>query len=97
MPLTSMNRRPELRGRPSPKRRTTAVVVAPDGAPARLVRPWIYAGLFLDEAVTRTAFTVSPPPPTAPRVGPLPQPAVRLLLPADITAYPSRALVDART
>jgi NAD(P)H-quinone oxidoreductase subunit 5 len=75
----------------------TAVVVAPDGAPARLVRPWIYAGLFLDEAVTRTAFTVSPPPPTAPRVGPLPQPAVRLLLPADITAYPSRALVDART
>ena len=72
----------------------TAVLVAPDGAAATLVRPWIYAGLFLDEAVTRAAFAVSPPPATTARVSPLPQPAVRIVLPAETTSHPSPALVD---
>ncbi|MEO5899563.1 MAG: NADH-quinone oxidoreductase subunit L, partial [Ilumatobacteraceae bacterium] len=38
-----------------------ACLVAPCGRLARRLRPWIYAGLFLDETFTRLAFKISPP------------------------------------
>ena len=50
-----------------------AFVVAPGGRLTRQLRPWIYAGLFLDEAFTRLAFRVSPPPAPRPRPALLPQ------------------------
>jgi len=50
----------------------SACIVAPRGGLARRVRPWIYAGLFLDEGFTRLAFAVARPPAATPRVGPLP-------------------------
>lgn len=52
----------------------SACLVAPAGRLAARIRPWIYAGLFLDDAFTRIAFTVSPPPPPIDRAHPLPQP-----------------------
>ena len=42
-------------------------IVAPGGPLAKRMRPWIYAGLFLDESFTRFAFKVSPPPAATPR------------------------------
>ncbi len=52
----------------------SACLVAPAGRLASRIRPWIYAGLFLDDAFTRAAFTISPPPAPAERAHPLPQP-----------------------
>jgi NAD(P)H-quinone oxidoreductase subunit 5 len=37
------------------------LLLAPQGAPARRLYPWCYGGLFLDEAVSRIAFRLSPP------------------------------------
>jgi len=47
--------------------------VAPRGRLAGRMRPWIYAGLFVDESFTRFAFRVSRPPVATPRPGLLPQ------------------------
>lgn len=47
--------------------------VHPDAGLVRRLRPWIYAGLFLDDAFTRIAFTVSPPPSPQDRPAPLPK------------------------
>ncbi len=48
--------------------------VAPTGALSTRLYPWIYGGLFIDEAFTRLAFAVwAPPTPTA-RDAPLPRP-----------------------
>ena len=52
----------------------SACIVAPTGRLVRRLRPWIYAGLFLDDAFTRLAFTISPPPAATPRSAPLPRP-----------------------
>lgn len=51
----------------------TAFVVAPGGRLTQRLRPWIYAGLFLDESFTRVAFTLSPPPAATARPTLLPQ------------------------
>ena len=60
--------------------------IAPTGALAQRIRPWIYAGLFLDDAFTRVAFAAFPPPPPTDRPNPLPQPTavavVRVSAPA---------------
>jgi NAD(P)H-quinone oxidoreductase subunit 5 len=40
----------------------TLVAVAPRSALARRLYPWFYGGLFLDEAFSRVAFSVWPPP-----------------------------------
>ena len=61
-----------------------AFMVSPQGRFASRMRPWIYAGLFLDEAFTRLAFSVSPPPPPKPREGALPRP---LAVTANPTAH----------
>jgi NAD(P)H-quinone oxidoreductase subunit 5 len=53
----------------------TACLVAPTGPVAQRIRPWVYAGLFLDDAFTRVAFAVSPPPPAVARPTQLPQSA----------------------
>jgi NAD(P)H-quinone oxidoreductase subunit 5 len=52
----------------------SASLLRPDGAVVSRLRPWIYAGLFLDDAFTRLAFAVSPPPAAHTRPTPLPQP-----------------------
>ncbi len=51
----------------------TLFLVAPHGRIARRIRPWIYAGLFLDETFTRLAFAVSAPPAPHARATPLPR------------------------
>ena len=53
----------------------------PDGRLVRRVRPWVYGGLFLDEAFTRLAFTVAPPPSPQPRPAPLPRPHTVAMVP----------------
>jgi NAD(P)H-quinone oxidoreductase subunit 5 len=53
--------------------------IAPGGL-ARRMRPWIYSGLFLDEAFTRLAFGIAHPPAPTPRPALLPQPAVVVAL-----------------
>ena len=53
----------------------TLCLLAPEGRLALRIRPWLYAGLFLDDAFTRVAFAVSPPPAAAARPVLLPQPA----------------------
>jgi len=53
----------------------------PDGRLVRRVRPWVYAGLFLDEAFTRLAFTVAPPPMPQARPAPLPRPHAVAVVP----------------
>jgi len=53
----------------------TACLVAPAGPVPQRIRPWLYAGFFLDDAFTRVVFAVSPPPPAACRPEPLPRPA----------------------
>ncbi len=50
-----------------------AFLVSPRGPLARRVRPWIYAGLFLDEGFTRIAYSIARPPAAAHRPGPLPR------------------------
>lgn len=66
--------------------------VAPTSAFARRIRPWIYAGLFLDDSFTRLAFTVSPPPAPTSRPNPLPQPlavaVVRTISPVTTPVQP---------
>jgi NAD(P)H-quinone oxidoreductase subunit 5 len=52
----------------------SASLVAPAGRLARRTQPWLYAGLFLDEAFTRVAFRVWPPPAARERPDPLPRP-----------------------
>jgi NAD(P)H-quinone oxidoreductase subunit 5 len=54
----------------------SACIVAADSRLVQRIRPWIYAGLFLDDAFTRAAFTVSPPPAATARPAPLPSPSV---------------------
>jgi NAD(P)H-quinone oxidoreductase subunit 5 len=58
----------------------SSLIVAPESRLAQRVRPWVYAGLFLDDAFTRVAFSISPPPAPTPRPAPLPQPAVVAVL-----------------
>ena len=61
----------------------SACIVAPTGGLVRRLRPWIYAGLFLDDAFTRLAFTISPPPAATMRSAPLPRPvAVAVVRPS---------------
>ncbi len=52
----------------------SASQLRPDGAVVTRLRPWIYAGLFLDDAFTRLAFAISPPPAAHARPTPLPRP-----------------------
>ena len=47
-------------------------VVAPSGALSTRIYPWMYGGLFLDEAFTRVAFAVWPPPTPRSRPSALP-------------------------
>ncbi len=54
----------------------------PDGRLVSRVRPWMYGGLFLDEAFTRLAFTIAPPPMPQPRPAPLPRPHAVAMVPA---------------
>lgn len=54
----------------------SASQLRPDGSPMRRLRPWIYAGLFLDDAFTRLAFAAWPPPAPTNRPTPLPRPTV---------------------
>jgi len=58
-----------------------ACVAAPRGRLARRMRPWIYAGLFLDETFTRLAFKVSRPPAATPCPTLLPQRSVVTAVP----------------
>jgi hypothetical protein len=60
----------------------TACRVRPDSRVVRRTRPWVYAGLFLDDAFTRVAFTISPPRRPASSASPLPAPAVQAVVPA---------------
>lgn len=53
----------------------TIASFAPNSAVMRRLYPWIYGGLFLDEAFTRLAFRLSGPPSTHAQTGPLPQPS----------------------
>jgi len=53
----------------------TMCALTPNSRAVRRIRPWIYAGLFLDEAFTRLAFAISPPKAPAARTAPLPQPS----------------------
>ena len=64
----------------------TSFIIAPEGRLAQRVRPWIYAGLFLDDVFTRAAFAVSPPPAPTTRSTPLPQPTVVPIFSNDIAA-----------
>ena len=52
----------------------TACIVTPGTWLVQRMRPWMYAGLFLDDAFMRVAFAVSPPPSPASRTAPLPEP-----------------------
>lgn len=56
--------------------------VRPDAPVVRRLRPWVYAGFFLDDAFTRLAFSVLPPPEPRPRPVPLPRPHAVATLPA---------------
>ena len=58
----------------------TACIAAPGAPFVSRLRPWIYAGLFLDDAFTRVAFAISPPRPASPRPGPLTQPIVAVTI-----------------
>ena len=52
----------------------TLCVIAPTGGVSTRLYPWMYGGLFLDEAFTRVAFAVWPPP--APRSRPSALPSI---------------------
>ena len=47
--------------------------IAPAGRVSQHLYPWIYGGLFIDEAFTRVVFAIWPPPPTRARPALLPQ------------------------
>ena len=65
-------------------------IVSPRGALRRRLYPWIYGGLFLDEAFTRVAFAMWAPPPTRPRAATLPQlTAVPMFAPTSLPMEPS--------
>lgn len=75
----------------------SACRVRPTGSFARRLRPWIYAGLFVDDAFTRLAFRWSPPPETHTRSEPLPRPDAVAVVPsasrpliAPVPAVPAR-------
>jgi NAD(P)H-quinone oxidoreductase subunit 5 len=63
--------------------------VAPTSRLLRRLYPWIYGGLFLDEAFTRLVFSMWPPPTTRSRVAPLPQPPAAPVL---ASSTPERSL-----
>ncbi len=67
----------------------------PDGHLVRRVRPWVYGGLFLDEAFTRLAFTVAPPPAPQPRQAPLPRPHAVAMVPVAAGVRRHGATTDA--
>ncbi len=48
------------------------ITVAPQGAVARVLYPWFYGGLFLDEKFNSIAFALWPPPGPTPAAAPLP-------------------------
>lgn len=64
--------------------------IAPGRGVARRLYPWIYGGLFIDEAFTRVAFKVWGPPPPHARGGPLPQLDA---VPVFASTTPDRSLV----
>jgi NAD(P)H-quinone oxidoreductase subunit 5 len=64
-------------------------VVAPASRWPRQLYPWIYGGLFLDEAFTRLVFSVWPPPMVESRVAPLPHP---IAAPMSAAMTPDRSL-----
>jgi NAD(P)H-quinone oxidoreductase subunit 5 len=57
----------------------TFCAVAPAARLPQRLYPWIYGGLFLDEAFTRLAFAVWGPPRPRPQPSPLPRPTARPL------------------
>lgn len=59
----------------------TACRVHPDGRLVRRLRPWVYSGFFLDDAFTRLAFAVSPPPAARTGYSLLPRPEVAVAVP----------------
>ncbi len=65
-----------------------ACLVAPQGRLPQRIRPWIYGGMFLDEAFTRVAFAIWSPPATTARTSPMPSPVTAVVL-----AAPRPALV----
>lgn len=67
----------------------------PEGALMRRLRPWIYAGLFLDDAFTRLAFSVWPPSESTARPTSLPKPTVvaSITRPTDRRSPNLRAMV----
>jgi NAD(P)H-quinone oxidoreductase subunit 5 len=66
------------------------VAIAPDGRLSRGLYPWIYGGLFIDEAFTRLAFAIWKPPAPQPRVAPLPHRTAPAVCPS---TTPDRSLV----
>ena len=60
----------------------TMCAVAPSSELPRRLYPWIYGGMFLDEAFTRVAFAVWPPPSTRARSAALPSVATTPVLTA---------------
>lgn len=79
----------------------SAYRIHPDARMLRRARPWIYAGLFLDDTFTRAAFAVSPPPAPRTRTAPLPHtrsvPVVRTRMPeSPLLGSQAETLVCAR-
>jgi NAD(P)H-quinone oxidoreductase subunit 5 len=70
----------------------TWFLVAPNGRLACRVRPWLYAGFFLDDVFTRMAFAVSRPPSTVGRPRQLPQQPTVVVL-----AHPAAADTSVQT
>jgi NAD(P)H-quinone oxidoreductase subunit 5 len=64
--------------------------IAPNGALATRLYPWVYGGLFIDEAFTRTAFGVWAPPAPRARPGALPVVASTAVF---VRTTPDRSLV----
>ena len=73
--------RPWRHGRP-----WSVIGVAPQGTLARRLYPWFYGGLFLDEAFTRVAFALLPPPKPAVATAQLPAAETATVLPPPSTA-----------
>jgi len=70
-----------------------ACTVAPRGRLAGRMRPWIYAGLFVDETFTRFAFRVSRPPVATPGPALLPQRPVVMFAPSASSAAAEPAVL----
>jgi NAD(P)H-quinone oxidoreductase subunit 5 len=68
----------------------SACIVAPGDRLAQRIRPWVHAGFFLDDAFTRAAFAISPPPSPSSRTFPLPQPTAVVVVPSGVRAVASR-------